>query len=193
MEDKILSRGTVKAAVKLIARTGGSDLKSWDSVLDSHEALRASLAEAQQDVERLRKSDLGLRKKVHAIDRHNQLFPRCESAWCHPEFRPLTVAGDPQPDPALEFALDTAIMDQCIATDWEQTIATIQRLTAELATERETSRDQLRAIYDTVEEMPAILEIRGKLLKLATPGRRSRFYCLTLNCCWTLSGRIRRT
>ncbi len=54
MEDKILSRGTVKAAVKLIARTGGSDLKSWDSVLDSHEALRAALAEAQQEVERLK-------------------------------------------------------------------------------------------------------------------------------------------
>lgn len=27
---------------------------------------------------------LTLRKRIHFLERHNQIFERCESAWCHP-------------------------------------------------------------------------------------------------------------
>jgi hypothetical protein len=27
---------------------------------------------------------LELRRRIHSIEKHNQVFDRCESAWCHP-------------------------------------------------------------------------------------------------------------
>ncbi len=47
---KELSREEAKSAVKAVARTGGSDLKSWDSVLDHDAAQRDRIAEHDREM-----------------------------------------------------------------------------------------------------------------------------------------------
>ena len=87
------------------------------------------------DLERLlaekERENLGLRKRVHQLDCHNQHFERCESQWCHqtPE----------RPSPALEFAKDTTILNQDLDT-WQTRLAESEaQLTA--------SRQEMERLY----------------------------------------------
>jgi hypothetical protein len=56
---------------------------------------RANTAEAE--VERLRKANLSLRRRLHRVEAHNQWFERCESAWCHPSADNDPAALEPKP------------------------------------------------------------------------------------------------
>jgi uncharacterized protein (DUF3084 family) len=47
-------------------------------------------------VERLSAEALGMRRRIHNIEQHNQWQERCESAWCNP---------DEKSNPALETGL----------------------------------------------------------------------------------------
>jgi hypothetical protein len=62
--------------------------------IDSAVAHCAFLLNALSELEQ---QNLGLRRRLHQSERHNQYFFRCESAWCHPSV---------DNDPAKELAVD---------------------------------------------------------------------------------------
>ena len=51
------------------------------------------LAELELERNSLRMCVVELRRRIHTVEGHNQIFERCESAWCHPS---------PDNDPAKE-------------------------------------------------------------------------------------------
>lgn len=46
-----------------------------------------------------------LRKKIHFTERHNRIFARCESAWCHPSRDCDPACGEGEDSNALCAAL----------------------------------------------------------------------------------------
>lgn len=46
----------------------------------------------------------GLRRRIHLLERHNQHFERCESAWCNPseDNDPAKELGTPEAWPAID-------------------------------------------------------------------------------------------
>ena len=63
---------------------------------EERERLVNELAQERAKVEAHEVSNLGLRKRVHLIEGHNQWFERCESAWCNPgsDSDPATETGN---------------------------------------------------------------------------------------------------
>lgn len=67
---------------------GVDDCAGWDEdeMKDSAESIRSFILTPRATTPSPVSTDetTGLRKRIHFLERHNQYFERCESAWCHP-------------------------------------------------------------------------------------------------------------
>ena len=63
----------------------------------------SNCAALREQVRKLEIRNLGLRRRTHMLQEHNQHFERCESAWCHPDASndPAMDVGSPEIWPAL--------------------------------------------------------------------------------------------
>ena len=76
--------------------------KMFNEILDELEAILSQPGETAAPPDR---ETQGLRMRIHCLERHNQHFFRCESAWCHPS---------KDNNPAMEFGLNPDIAQKVI-------------------------------------------------------------------------------
>lgn len=65
-----------------------------EDILVSERELRITIAQQAERIKELEGRDKILRLRIHAAERHNQFFERCESPWCNP-----TAQSDPASQP----------------------------------------------------------------------------------------------